>query len=352
MRKIIDSSSLSSINVTWELTLACNLNCNHCGSAAGKRRKNELSLDISLKLCNELKELGTKEVTLIGGEPLISDRWFSIAKRLNELGIKVNFVSNGTIMTDDIIDKLKEAKINNFGISIDGIKETNDLIRGKGTYDKIIKTIKLLQKNNIKLSIATTVSKFNFKELDDIYQNLINFNIKVWQIQLAMPVGRMTPDLMINKKDLKKLVKFIIKVNKEEKLRIFPGCNIGYFGGLEEKYRIQKEENALPFWTGCYSGIFEMGVMSNGSIKGCLAMKDKFIEGNINKKPLKEIWENENNFSYNRKFKKSCLKGFCAKCEYGEICRGGCPIISEALTGSTNNDPYCIERIEKEVVIQ
>jgi radical SAM protein with 4Fe4S-binding SPASM domain len=334
------------------LTLACNLRCKHCGSAAGKCRKNELSLDSSLKLCEELKGLGTKEVTLIGGEPLISDKWFLIAKKLNGRGIKVNFVSNGTIMNDKIIEQLKEAKINNFGISIDGKKETNDSIRGEGVFDKIINTIKKLQGNRIKISIATTISKFNYPELDEVYQKLVELGIKVWQIQLAMPVGRLSHDFMIDKKDLKKIIDFIIKVNKEGKLRIFPGCNIGYFGGLEEKYRTQAEEkDALPFWTGCYSGIFEMGIMSNGSIKGCLAMKDNFIEGNVNEKSLKEIWNDKDAFSYNRKFQKSCLKGFCSKCEYGEICRGGCPIISEALTGLTNNDPYCIERIERAVIL-
>ena len=170
MREIIDFSSLSPINVTWELTLLCNLRCKHCGSAAGKCRKGELSLDRSLRLCDELKELGTKEVTLIGGEPLISDKWFPVSKRLNKLGIKVNFVSNGTIINKDIIKKLKETKINNFGISIEGKKKTNDLIRGKGTFKKIVDTIKILQKNNIRISIATTVSKLNFLELKDIYQ--------------------------------------------------------------------------------------------------------------------------------------------------------------------------------------
>ena len=110
MREIIDSSSLSPINVTWELTLACNLMCKHCGSAAGKCRSNELSLERALKLCTELKKLGTKEVTLIGGEPLISDKWFSVAKKLNELEIKVNFVSNGTIMNKKIVKQLTGAK--------------------------------------------------------------------------------------------------------------------------------------------------------------------------------------------------------------------------------------------------
>lgn len=346
MRQIVEASSLKPINVTWELTLACNLRCKHCGSAAGKCREDEISLDRALDLCDELHELGTKEVTLIGGEPLLSDKWYPVAKKLYSLGIKVNFVSNGTLISDKAVSMLKEARINNFGVSIDGMPETNDSIRGKGAYEKIEKAIKRLHKAGIKVSVATTISKYNFPELEQVYNELMRMKVKVWQIQLAMPVGRMKEEDMIAKEDLKKLVEFIIKVRQDGAVRVFPGCNIGYFGGLEEKYRTMPEEQALPFWTGCYSGVFEMGIMSNGSIKGCLAMKDRLIEGTIKKNTLKEIWKNPEAFAYNRKFK-GC-KGGCAKCEYGEICRGGCPIISEALTGTMNNDPYCIERIEQE----
>ena len=217
------------------------------------------------------------------------------------------------------------------------VKYTNGFIifpGGFGTLDEFTEAITLIQ--------TRRVHKFPVVLIDSSYWN----GLIKWLEEVV------AKRKYIDKKDLKKLVEFIIRVNEEGKLRIFPGCNVGYFGGLEEKYRIQKEESALPFWTGCYSGIFEMGIMSNGSIKGCLAMKDKFIEDNLNEKSLKEIWDNKKAFSYNRKFQKSCLKGFCSKCEFGEICRGGCPIISEALTGSTNNDPYCIERIEKEAILQ
>ncbi|MFH0836382.1 MAG: radical SAM protein, partial [Candidatus Micrarchaeota archaeon] len=308
-----------------------------------------ITLERALELCSELKELGTREVTLIGGEPLLSEKWFPIAKKLGELEIKVNFVSNAVLVDGAAVAKLKQARINNFGVSIEGTRATNDSIRGTGVYDKILRAIRLLHSNGVKVSVATTISKLNYPELDAVYFELVKLGVKVWQIQLAMPVGRMTQEAMLEKKDLRSLIEFIIRVNEEGKLRVYPGCNIGYFGGLEEKYRTHLGEgNALPFWTGCYSGIFEMGLTSDGSVKGCLAMKDKFIEGNINQKPLKEIWESENAFAYNRKFKRSYLGGFCANCPHGEVCRGGCPIVSEALTGSMNNDPYCLERIENE----
>src|SRR2546421_10403449 len=59
------------VHVVWELTLACNLKCVHCGSRAGTRRPGELTTEECLDLVAQLAELGTREVTLIGGEAFL-----------------------------------------------------------------------------------------------------------------------------------------------------------------------------------------------------------------------------------------------------------------------------------------
>ena len=348
MKEIIDSTRWTPLNCTWELTMKCNLRCKHCGSAAGRCKEKELSLDKSLQICDELKQQGTREVTLIGGEPFLSHKFIPVAKRLTKYDIKVNVVSNGTVITPELVKKVKEIGINNIGISIEATEKINDNIRGKGTFKQIEKAIRLLKENKLKFSVATTVSDINFSNLEELYKELIRLEVPVWQIQLALPIGRMTKDLLIKKKDLKSLIHFIIKIRKEGKIKVFPGCNVGYFGGLEEKYRIQDQEKALPFWTGCYSGIFEVGISCEGKVRACLAMGSKFDEGDLKEQSFKSIWESKNTFSCSRKFTKDKLKGHCSKCQYGSVCRGGCPIMSYELTGSQNNDPYCLERIENE----
>ena len=57
----------------WETTLKCNLKCSHCGSAAGNPRPNELTTEEALKLVEDLAELKTQDVCLMGGEPFDSD---------------------------------------------------------------------------------------------------------------------------------------------------------------------------------------------------------------------------------------------------------------------------------------
>jgi MoaA/NifB/PqqE/SkfB family radical SAM enzyme len=74
----------------WELTMACNMRCLHCGSYAGKPREDELSQERALQLVDELTELGLKRITLSGGEPLLRPGWEEIAKKLIDNGVKVD----------------------------------------------------------------------------------------------------------------------------------------------------------------------------------------------------------------------------------------------------------------------
>ena len=76
----------------WELTLACNLRCKHCGSLAGEPRADELRLDEALPVADQLAALGTLRVTLGGGEPTLHPHWHVIGRRLSELGVAVNII--------------------------------------------------------------------------------------------------------------------------------------------------------------------------------------------------------------------------------------------------------------------
>lgn len=89
---VYESVPWSPCYVVWELTLACNMRCAHCGSSAGKPREDELDLDEMLRVCDELAELGCERLTLLGGEPLIHPRWPDVARRVRENGFRANVV--------------------------------------------------------------------------------------------------------------------------------------------------------------------------------------------------------------------------------------------------------------------
>ncbi len=326
----------------WEFTLKCNLRCSHCGSSAGISRHNELKTKECFGLCEDLAELGCEDVSLMGGEPFLRNDWFSVAQCIKDLGMNLNFVSNGTIL-DRYINKVCQLKPKVVGISIDGIKETHDSIRGKGTFEKAINSIDLLRDRGIQTTVITTVSKLNFKDLPKLKDLFLKKNVN-WQIQIAMPFGNFQKELMLSKEDFYATALFIAKQrinNPFEDLPVIGAHCYGYYSKI------------LPGckWDGCSAGRTAIGITSDGGIVGCLSMgNNRFIEGNIREKSLKEIWENLNNFSYNRKFDASKLGPNCENCKYGTKCQGGCNANSFTITGKFHNNPYCFYNIEKNLI--
>lgn len=326
----------------WEFTLKCNLRCSHCGSSAGIPRVKELTTKECFKLCEELAELGCEDVSLMGGEPFLRNDWVSVSQCIKDLGMNLNFVSNGTIL-DRHINKVCQLKPKVVGISLDGMKETHDSIRGKGTFEKAINSIDLLRDKGIQTTVISTVSKLNFKDLPKLKDLLFKKNVN-WQIQIAMPFGNFQKELMLSKEEFYATALFIAKQrinNPFEDLPVIGAHCYGYYSKI------------LPGckWDGCSAGRTAIGITSDGGIVGCLSMgNNRFIEGNIREKSLKEIWENPDNFSYNRKFDISKLGPNCKNCKYGARCQGGCNANSFTITGEFHNNPYCFYNIERNLI--
>ena len=93
--------------VVWEITFACNMRCLHCGTSAGKQRPEELSTDEALSLIDELTELGCKNVTLSGGEPLLRKDWKVLAQRLKDNGLISYLITNGYAMNEKYADDIE-----------------------------------------------------------------------------------------------------------------------------------------------------------------------------------------------------------------------------------------------------
>lgn len=326
----------------WEFTLNCNLNCTHCGSAAGKLRPNELDTKESFKLCEGLAELGCQEVCLMGGEPFLRKDWLSVSQCIKDLGINLTYVSNGTILEANL-DKIVRVAPKVIGISLDGMKKNHEAIRGEGTWKKAIKSINLLRKKGIQTTIITTLSKVNFKDVLKMKDLLLKKGVN-WQIQVAMPFGNFQKEQMLSEEEFYASALFIAKErinNPFQDLPVVGAHCYGYFSKI------------LPGseWKGCTAGLSSVGITSDGGIVGCLSMgNDRFIEGNVRDKKFKEIWENQGNFSYNRRFDVSKIGPNCIDCKYIRRCRGGCTSVSHSLTKRFHNDPYCFRAIENKII--
>ncbi|MGD8777871.1 MAG: radical SAM protein [Ignavibacteria bacterium] len=330
-----------------ELTLACNLRCKHCASSAGYPRHNELSLKEMLNICDQFPDLLVQEVDLTGGEPLVRKDWFKIASYIRELNIPVRMVSNGVLLKDNLA-RIKDADISTVGISLDGLESTHDHIREKpGLFKQIINGIESALAEGIPIAVITAVSNYNVNELPGLYTFLRQLGVRHWQVQPIFSRGRAREEqLNLSETSFIQLGKFVqsnINLCEANVVNMMPADGVGYFTELDTR----EQE-----WNGCGAGISTCGITADGKIKGCLSLPDEFIEGDLRKRDLWDIWFDKKSFTYNRCFSASELGANCSNCEFGEQCKGGCSVMSHTATTKFHNDPFCFHRILPKQKIQ
>lgn len=295
-------------------------------------------------MCEQLAEAGCKEVALMGGEPFLRQDCFSVAGCIKQLGMSVSFVSNG-IVVDPYLDELQRIEPRVVGISLDGMKESHERIRGPDTWDKTVHAIEILRSHGIQTTVITTVSKINFKDLPDIKRLILGKGVN-WQIQTAMPFGNFKREHMLSREEFYATAVFISKERIRNKFEDLPVVGAHCYGYYSE---------FLPgcHWEGCQAGMSSIGITSDGNVAGCLSMgNDRFLEGNVRERRIVDIWNDPRSFPYNRTPEKMLAGGNCKNCLNFPKCGGGCDSVSYALTGEFHNNPYCFYAIEKELGIR
>ena len=309
--------------------MGCNMRCKHCGSSCANPLEDELTTDEALDLADQIAELGLTWVTLSGGEPFIRKDWHCIAKRLSDRGVIPNVISNGWLVTEDTIDKIKESKVGTIAISLDGLKETHDFIRKPGSFERTTQALRRLVEKEIGCGVVTTISNANLHELRDLRKLLVEIGVPYWQVQIGLPMGNFAKErgIILNPEQINEIIDFCHETAKQGQITLYPADCIGYYNIKELETRQMAHKSAtLPVWKGCNAGKRGFGILHNGDILGCTSIRDKkFIEGNIRQTPLKDIWNNPDKFKWNRTAVKTQLAGDCNQCQFGDQCLGGCP---------------------------
>lgn len=336
----------------WEITLKCNLACQHCGSRAGHTRSNELSTAEALDLVKQMAEVGITEVTIIGGEAFLRPDWLEIAKAITDAGMICGMTTGGFGITLDTALKMKDAGIRVVSVSVDGLEATHDRLRGKqGSWQWAFKTMSNLKQAGISFGSNTQINRLSAPEFPQIYEKLRDAGIFAWQIQLTVPMGNAADnsDILLQPCELLDVYPMIARVAekaKKEGVQVQPGNNIGYYGPYE---RLLRGGDAWSFWQGCTAGLSALGIEADGAIKGCPSLPTTaYTGGNIRDHSLRKIIEETEELRFNigagTPKGTEHLWGFCKTCEFAELCRGGCSWTAHVFFDKRGNNPYCHHR--------
>lgn len=344
-----DEAERRPVYAVWELTLKCNLKCQHCGSRAGAQREDELSTSEALALVDDLASLGVRELALIGGEAYLRGDWLDIVAKAHAKGIRCALQTGGYGLGETLLARAKRAGLAAVGVSIDGTQAVHDAIRGvPGSHKAAFQTLATARAIGLPVTANTQIHAGNRHDLLDIFEHLAAAGIKSWQIQLTVAMGNAVENagLLLQPYMLDDIFPVLAQLADECSRRgiiLLPGNNVGYFGPYEHLWRGPSQ--SAGHYEGCRAGMNALGLEADGTLKGCPSLAtSRFAEGNVRHTPLQTLWHDEQHFRLNRQGT-GLLWGFCETCYYAPICRGGCAWTSDSLLGKPGNNPYCHHRV-------
>jgi radical SAM protein with 4Fe4S-binding SPASM domain len=328
-----------------ELTLRCNLRCLHCASNSGRKRPAELDLGLWREVVEDLSKLGRPAVDLMGGEVLLSPLVLAVGEALAEAGMPWGLLTNGWRLTRARARELYGAGCRGIGISLDGACDrTHDRIRGRrGSFERALRALEVIAELPLKArnrSVLTSVNAENLRELPAMGELLSDrFPGFRWQLNLtSASSARMPEALRLGPDGVVEVAEFLRKSRKSGayRLALSGAHDLGYYTDDAEINDHQ--------WQGCPAGIRHLGVSSDGTVKGCLALPDECGIGSVRERRLADLWQDDEVFRAYRHFDREHAGPNCRKCEHVEECRGGCRAYSLARTGLAHNHPDCRSR--------
>lgn len=314
------------LSLSIRTTGKCNLHCKNCYASSGTPLKNELAKEEIVDLLFQAKDLGAIRVFFTGGEPFIREDILEILRVAAELKYAVYLSSNGTLISEEKASQLADLKLEVLQISLDGLVQTHDYLRGrKGAFGKAVKTIKLLRRQlrKTKLAVAFTLTKDNYRQTQEVFELAAGLGVDIFSLIPLFRCGRSSGENDVSP-ELKRQV-FSEVSDLFLKKRNLPGWNtelsiLASRGVVPEV--LAKTEYGKGFVC-TFPNIF--GIDANGDVFPCdgLIGREELYLGNLREYSLAEMWNHKAMLKL-RKINTPDLKGACSVCRFLEECAGGC----------------------------
>lgn len=274
--RLINQSVQKSIplNVLFELTYNCNLNCWHCYRVIDHKRL-ELNLSEIKSILDQLKEAGALFLNLTGGEIFTRDDFFEIAEYARSKAFAVRLLTNGTLITPQIAERIKELYPLEVDISLYGAKEnTQDAVTGVGgSYQKVIRAVKELSKRQVKTYLKVTLMRENIDEYKEIIVLAKDLGVRCLFYPTISPRNDGATDPLCHLVDPENLEKYFNDIMQSEKKHIL----------VERKVNL----NEAP----CNTGRCSLSISPYGDVFPCVQLLIKL--GNLREAPFHQIWRCE-----------------------------------------------------------
>jgi len=324
--------------IDWAITARCNLSCRHCRGMA----EEGLSLPRAERLVSEIAGLKPEWVIIEGGEPLLRKDLFSLLALMQQKQLETHLITNGMLLTPEIINKLKRLGVRVM-ISIDGATPaTYESIRQGASFDKVVESARQCAKEGLLEAINFTILKQNYTEIPAIMA--LARSIGVPRVTfIGLKPCQYYPEELLTPQQYGEAIRLACQAAEETGVEFY--FDEPFFWAVVREWGLSARMPSVgtgilfPSTTACIFGEY-LFIEPSGEVKPCSFAH--MVVGNVNEKPLGEIWQEVLDSPFLRQIKDiKSRSGYCRSCKYFADCMG-CRSRTFILTGDWfAADPCC-----------
>jgi [mycofactocin precursor peptide]-tyrosine decarboxylase / 3-amino-5-[(4-hydroxyphenyl)methyl]-4,4-dimethylpyrrolidin-2-one synthase len=317
------------VNLTWEVTTACNLRCRHCLSASGAPAPRELDTAEALDAVEQLQKARVFQVNFGGGEPFIRPDFETILEACHERRLVTCISTNGTLIDRARVERLSRSGLVAIQVSVDGAsEETCDAIRGEGTHRRAIEALKLLADSPIPTSINTVLTSTNALEIPALHELASRLGVS-FRVSRFRPSGRGAEGWEALRPSASQLLAF------SSWLSSTAGVRTG-----DSFFSLTPQERQGLGLNLCGAAKLTCCLGPSGDMYPCAFLQRKeFWAGSLRESTFQDIWDHAPMYETLRNLRIHS----CESCQRFDQCHGGCPAVAYHLgRGVAGGDPECL----------
>lgn len=311
------------------LSEKCNLRCKHCYQK-GNDYSSLLNISDFGILMSQFKEISNRTncsgrvLNITGGEPLIIPNILEYIDSSISSGVEhINLLTNGLLLDEYMVKELKQRKIIEVQLSIEGTRQVNNSIRGNNTYDKILDKINLAHNLGLDLKVSYTLNGLNWNCIEDVVADVKNAGARLIWFDRMIPFSNQNIPVITTQQFITALcdIKKCQSIYQDDFFRVLNKRGLQFMvnDNIQECYR-------------CGAVVRGFSVLPNGDVLPCRRMPIKL--GNFKKQSLLEIYVSCK--TQNLMSKIINPPKDCEVCNYSKSCRGGLKCLTYAVTGDIN----------------
>ncbi|MBI3267666.1 MAG: radical SAM protein [Planctomycetes bacterium] len=337
--------------VFWETTAGCNLQCIHCRrlDVARHLMRDDLTTDEGRALIDAIAEAGRPILVLSGGEALFRPDLFELVQHAVARELPVSLATNGTLVTDDVAERVATSGIRRVAVSVDGPDAaTHDNFRKQaGAFDGAVNALRRLRARGMSTQINTTVTRHNAHLLDAIYALALELGADAFHTFLLVPVGcglAIAESKQLPPEEYERVLHWLWERSREGRIHAKATCAPHYFRVMRQRsraegVRVERAAHGMSAVTrGCLAGTGVCFVSHKGEVYPCGYLP--VSAGNVRRERFADLWADAPVFRALRRTED--LGGKCGACEYRRICSGCRARAYSATRDYMAEEPFCV----------